>query len=184
MPISTSRTRFCKACPDDHGVKILGVDPGLGITGYAVISVPEVLREDAQIKLLEAGIIHTGRAASGIGARLRKVHDSLAELIEELAPDVLVIEKLFTHYKQPTTAILMGHVRGVVCLLSGTKKIPLVSMPSTHVKKAVTGRGHAKKEQVQRMIQHILRLKRMPEPPDVADALAIAIAYAYNRKTQ
>ena len=163
-------------------MKILGVDPGLSTTGYGVISVCDNVHDDTGFELLEAGIIRTDGARQGVAARLRKVHDSLEELIEDVSPDVLVIEKLFTHYKHPATAILMGHARGVVCLLSGTKDIPLVSMPCTHVKKAVTGRGHASKKQVQRMIQHILGLGRLPEPSDVADALAIAVAYAFNRR--
>jgi len=133
------------------------------------------------ITLIEAGIIRTN-AKAGIADRLKKVHDSLSELISELNPDVLVIEKLFAHYKHPATAILMGHVRGVVCLLSGTKDLLLVSIASTHVKKAVTGAGHASKTQVQRMIQHTLGLKTVPEPPDVADALAVALTYAFSLK--
>ena len=96
-------------------------------------------------------------------------------------PDTVVIEKLYAHYKHPATAILMGHARGVVCLLAGSKKIPLVNMASTHVKKAVTGAGHAKKMQVQRMVQHYLGLKKLPEPADVADALAVAMAYAFEK---
>ena len=71
----------------------------------------------------------------------------------------------------------MGHARGVVCLLSGIYEVPLVSIASTHVKKSVTGHGHAKKNQVQRMIQHKFSLAKLPEPPDVADALAIALTY-------
>lgn len=159
-------------------MRILGVDPGLRVTGYGVISVSSAAGSQ-ELSLIEAGIIRTN-AKAGIADRLQKVHDSLAELIGELKPDVLVIEKLFAHYKHPATAILMGHVRGVVCLLSGTKSVPLVSIASTHVKKSVTGRGHAGKLQVQRMIQHTLGLKTMPEPPDVADALAVAVSYAFS----
>ena len=137
-----------------------------------------------QIELLEAGVIRTPSPSSGIAVRLAKVYDSLLELIGELEPDVLVIEKLYAHYKHPATAILMGHVRGVVCLLGGTQKLKLASIASTHVKKAIAGKGHASKEQVQRMVQHLLGLKSLPEPPDVADALAIAMAFAFNQKTK
>ena len=80
------------------------------------------------------------------------------------------------------TTILMGHARGAVCLSAGTHRIPLASIASTHVKKTVTGHGHAGKEQIQRMVQHALGLKTAPEPPDVADALAVAIAYASQNK--
>jgi crossover junction endodeoxyribonuclease RuvC len=134
-----------------------------------------------EASLVEAGIVRT-KDKAGIAERLRKVYDSLSELIDETRPDVLVIEKLYAHYKHPATAILMGHVRGVVCLLSGTKGVPLASIPATHVKKAVTGAGHAGKSQIQGMIQHHLKLKRPPEPPDVADALAVAMAYVFSLK--
>ena len=157
-------------------MRILGIDPGLRVTGYGVISVRGPFPLDRKIGLVEAGVVRT-RANAGIAARLKQVHDALSDVISELRPDVLVIEKLYAHYKHPATAILMGHVRGVVCLLSGVHALPLASIAPTHIKKSVTGRGHAKKNQVQRMIQHELGLTHLPEPPDVADALAVALAY-------
>ena len=122
------------------------------------------------------------KTREGIAERLQKVYRALTEVVEELRPDVLVIERLYAHYKHPATAILMGHVRGVVCLVSGMKGLPLASVASTLVKKSVTGRGHAGKQQIQRMVQHVLGLKTMPSPPDVADALAVAIAYVHHLK--
>lgn len=128
-------------------------------------------------ELVEAGLIRT-RERDGIAGRLAEIYRSLSEVISELEPDVLVIERLYAHYEHPATAILMGHARGVVCLLSGIHRVPLSSIASTQVKKSVTGSGHAGKLQVQRMVQHVLRLKSLPDPPDVADALAVAITYA------
>ena len=165
-------------------MRILGVDPGLVITGYGVIAIPKNFSlGSSEIELLEAGVVRT-RPSSGIAERLAKIYGSLSEVVSEFGPDVLVIEKLYAHYKHPATAILMGHARGVVCLLSGVKRVPLVSLASTHVKKSVTGQGHAGKHQVQRMVQHYLGLKDIPEPPDVADALAIAISYACSLKKE
>ena len=164
-------------------MRILGVDPGLRVTGYGVISVRGSFVLDRKIGLVEAGVVRT-KANAGIAARLKQVHDALSDVISELRPDVLVIEKLYAHYKHPATAILMGHVRGVVCLLSGMHDLPLVSIASTHVKKAVTGQGHAGKIQVQRMVQHYLKLKSLPEPSDVADALAVAISYVFSMKQE
>ncbi len=153
------------------------MDPGLRITGYGVVSVPDKWDGDtAKARILEAGIVNA-RVNEGISERLRKIFRSLSEVIEEFKPDVMVIERLYAHYEHPATAILMGHARGVVCLLSGIYEVPLVSIASTHVKKSVTGHGHAKKNQVQRMIQHKFSLAKLPEPPDVADALAIALTY-------
>ena len=147
------------------------------ITGYGVVAVPENWRGDtAQAQILEAGIVNA-KTKEGISGRLRKIYQSLSEVIEEFKPDVLVIERLYAHYEHPATAILMGHARGVVCLVSGMYGVPLVSIASTHVKKSVTGKGHARKIQVQRMIQHEFSLAQLPEPPDVADALAVALAY-------
>lgn len=158
-------------------MKVLGVDPGLRITGYGVVETPGSWDgKPRSVKVLEAGVVDS-KGRDGISERLRKIHHSLSEVIEEFKPDVLAIEKLYAHYEHPATAILMGHARGVVCLLSGLHGVPLVSLASTHVKKAVTGRGHAKKIQVQKMVQHELGLSRLPEPPDVADALAVAMAY-------
>lgn len=164
-------------------MKILGVDPGLRITGYGVIDLDLSGRagDQSRIRLIEAGVIRTATGTS-ISQRLEKIFCSLSAVIEELKPEVLAMEKLYAHYAHPATAILMGHARGVVCLLSGIYDISLVSIASTHVKKAVTGRGHAGKLQVQRMIQHELGLKSLPEPPDVADALAIALAYVSSLK--
>ena len=165
-------------------MRILGVDPGLLITGYAVIEVPDGKFRDGEIELIEAGVVRNRGPREGIAGRLKKIYDSLSELISDTKPDAIVIEKLYAHYKHPATAILMGHARGAVCLLSGTHRLPLHSMASTHVKKAVTGSGHASKEQIQRMIQNLLCLKNVPQPPDAADAIAIAMAFAFNRKTK
>lgn len=158
-------------------MRILGVDPGLRITGYGVIELNNRDAILAKAGFVEAGVIKTD-AKAGIAKRLFQIYEGLGEVIEELKPDVIAIEKLYAHYKHPATAILMGHARGVVCLASGAYGVPLHSIASTHVKKSITGRGHAGKNQVQRMIQNYFSLTKAPEPPDVADALAVAISYA------
>ena len=152
-------------------MRILGIDPGLGTTGYGII-------EDRTFKLIEAGTIKT-QANTPIQSRLKKIFDSLTEIIKEYEPDVLVLEKIYSHYKHPTTAILMGHARAAACLVSGIYDIRLVNYPPTKIKKTITGNGHASKQQVQRMVQSILKLKDPPEPVDVSDALAMAISYCY-----
>lgn len=158
-------------------MKILGIDPGLGTTGYGII-------EDRTFAVIEAGVIRT-KAGLPIQSRLKKISESLDELIKEYRPSVLVLEKIYSHYKHPTTAILMGHARGAVCLACGLHDVKLVNYPSTRIKKAVTGNGHASKTQVQRMVQSLLKLKEPPEPVDVSDALAMALSYCFieqNRK--
>lgn len=156
-------------------MRILGIDPGLGTTGYGII-------EGRNLKLIEAGVIRT-EANTPIQSRLKKIFDGTCEIIEEHKPSVLVLEKIYSHYKHPTTAILMGHARAVICLASGIHGVNLRNYPSTKIKKTITGNGHASKQQVQRMVQNILKLKNTPEPVDVSDALAMAISYCYlNRK--
>ncbi len=157
-------------------MKILGVDPGLRITGYGVIE--EV---GGRLALLEAGVITTVSTA-GIGERLKSIYEGLTELIRDRKPEVLALEKMYSDYRHPTTAILMGHARGVICLAAGMSGIPLINIPSTRVKKSVISHGHASKEQIGRAVQGILQLKRPPQPYDVTDALAVAISYAFTRR--
>ena len=152
-------------------MKILGIDPGLRVTGYGVIT-----SEKFAFGLLEAGVIRTG-AKDGIAQRLATIHRGVASLLRDLKPDVIVLEKLFAHYKHPATSILMGHARGVICLASHEYDVPLVSFASTRVKKAVSSHGHATKQQVQRAVQGFLGLKAAPSPVDVSDALAVALTY-------
>jgi len=152
-------------------MRILGIDPGLGVTGYGII-------EDKPFKLIEAGVIRT-RPNTPIQTRIEKIFDEISSIIEEYRPNVLVLEKIYSHYKHPTTAILMGHARAMACLVCGKFDIKLVNYPSTRIKKAVTGNGHASKHQVQRMVQGLLNLKTPPEPVDISDALAIALSYCF-----
>jgi crossover junction endodeoxyribonuclease RuvC len=152
-------------------MRILGIDPGLGTTGYGII-------EDRTFKVIEAGVIRTPSKAP-IQERIKKIFDEISDIIEEHKPSVLVLEKIFSHYKHPTTAILMGHARAMACLVCGKFSVKLVNYPSTRIKKAVTGNGHASKTQVQRMVQNILKLTKAPEPADVSDALAMAISYCF-----
>src|SRR3989338_2626492 len=111
-------------------MRILGIDPGLGITGYGIID-----SKNGNVKLVEAGAIRSSNKG-GIAARLSNIYTELAELIQEHKPEAIILEKLYSHYKHPTTAILMGHARGVICLIAGEKNLKLVSHSATHVKKA------------------------------------------------
>ena len=155
-------------------MRILGVDPGLQRTGYGVI---EASGPD-RIKIVEAGVIYTG-AGDGISKRVLDIYDNLTDVIKETKPEVLVLEKLYSHYKHPATSILMGHARGVVCLACGRNNVKLVNYAATRIKKAVTGNGRAGKHQVQGMVKSLLDLKTAPNPVDISDALAMAISYVF-----
>ena len=159
--------------------RVLGIDPGLHITGYGLVEVDPNGGAAALLepRLIEAGIVKlTPKLA--LEKRLGQLHDDLVSLIEECKPDVMAVEKLFAAYNHPRTAILMAHARGVILLCAQRAGIGVVSLPATEVKKAVTGYGHASKEQVQRAVMTQCRLAQMPNPPDVADAIAIALTQA------
>ena len=115
----------------------------------------------------------------GISERVTDIFRNLSDVISELKPEVLVLEKLYSNYKHPVTALLMGHARGIVCLACGLNGVRLVNYPSTRIKKAVTGNGRASKQQVQRTVKALLKLKKLPEPVDISDALAMAVSYVY-----
>jgi crossover junction endodeoxyribonuclease RuvC len=151
---------------------ILGIDPALKISGYGAIQ----LRKGA-ISLLEAGIIRTS-AKEGLPQRLQKIYQAISSLIADTKPDVVVLEKLFAHYRHPTTSYLLGQARGVIILAASAKKLPLVEYAATRVKKAIVGRGLASKLQVQRMVLNTLGLDSVPKYTDVTDALALAIAHS------
>ena len=155
-------------------MRILGVDPGLGITGYGVIEA-----EKGKFKLLEAGIIKSS-PKQPLAQRLSAIYKGICDIIREYKPAVLILEKLYSHYRHQMTAVAMGHARGVIALCAGEfSHICLVNYPAKRIKKAVTGNGNASKRQVGRTVQSLLNLKELPSPDDVSDALALAIAHAY-----
>jgi len=148
---------------------ICGIDPGLRRTGYAVIdpcgAMPDV--RDAGVCRLDEN--------TAIALRLAVLFEDMTAVLEEHGPDVVAVESLYSHYKHPRTAILMGHARGVIFLAASRLGIEVRSFPATRIKRYLTGNGRASKAQVQRAVQTALELSTIPEPPDVADALAIAL---------
>lgn len=153
--------------------RILGIDPGLHITGYGVLEATE-----GRPRLCEAGVVR-GPARGPLAMRLREIYDGVAEVIAATRPSVMAIEELYSHYQRPRTAILMGHARGVICLAAAQAGIPVVHYASTQVKRILTGAGRAPKGQMQRAIRYELGLAQLPDPPDVADALALALCHYY-----
>ncbi len=162
--------------PQLSGHRILGLDPGLQVTGYAVLE-----PRNASPRVCEAGVIRSaeGREATDMAQRLHALYNGIVEVLEQFQPAVVVVEQLFAHYEHPRTAILMAHARGVLFLAAGQRGLPVVSYNATRIKKTITGNGRASKEQVQRTIQRELGLAKLPEPPDVADALAAALCHYY-----
>ncbi len=162
------------ALPDK--VVVLGIDPGLQLTGYALVCV-EPRRPNLEPALIEAGVIRL-KVRLSIDVRLEQLHHELSEIVGQYHPQVMAVEKLYAHYRHPTTAIAMGHARGVILLCARQHDMTVVDLPSTEVKKAITGYGHASKLQMQRAIQSCCSLAELPSPPDVADAIAVALCQA------
>ena len=152
---------------------ILGIDPALTVTGYGVIEF-----NGGNLSLIEAGIITT-KANEPITGRLDKIYRSINKLIIDTKPDVLVLEKIYSHYRHPTTSYILGQARGVICLSCAANKVPLIEYGATRVKKAIVGRGLASKYQVQRTVASMLGLEKLPKYTDVTDALALAITHSH-----
>ena len=162
-------------------MRVLGIDPGLRITGYACLEgrgeLPRIV--DAGVFRLEAAA--KGAGAESISARLVELDKDFRELLDRTKPGCVAVESLFAHYKHPATAIVMGHARGVLLLAIRQAGIPLMEFKPNEVKKSLTGRGLAKKDQMQRTVQAVFALPELPTPPDLADALAIALC-AWRRR--
>jgi crossover junction endodeoxyribonuclease RuvC len=158
-------------------LRILGIDPGLQVTGYGVIETgPQrpVVRE--------AGIVRGAereRQKPDMSLRLSNLYNGIDDVIEQFRPAAVAVEQLYAHYEHPRTAILMGHARGVLLLAAGRRGIPVTSYNATRIKKTITGHGRASKAQMQHAMLRELGLPTLPEPPDVADALAVALCHYY-----
>ena len=184
MPLQdiANRPAGCSTAPDAAAGAvrrrpILGIDPGLQRTGYAFLC----QRITGDVRLIEAGIVRLNPKQT-LELRLVELERSLDELIRAHQPIVLACEQLYSHYKHPRTAILMGHARGVILALAARHGLAVLPMASTNVKKLLTGNGHAGKVQMQRAVAAALQLLKLPEPHDVADAIAIALCGIYQKR--
>lgn len=154
--------------------RILGVDPGLNVTGYGIIEFESPQPGVGRGRIVEAGVIRS-KPANRIEQRITEIHAGIADVIEQFNPDFMALEQLFSHYDRPRTAILMGHARGAICLAAGQAGLEVAHYEPTRVKKVMTGNGRAPKHQIQLAVKIQLGLPEIPAPADVADALAIAL---------
>ena len=150
-------------------MKILGIDPGLGRTGYALLE-----QNDNNITLKEVGCITT-RIGEVEYKRLLEIKVDLDGLITKLKPDAVCVESLF-FAANAKTAMSVGQARGVILVTIAGHKLKIIEVTPLQVKIAATGYGKADKAQVHRMMQTVLKLKKIPKPDDAADAVAIAWA--------
>ena len=153
-------------------MRILGIDPGIGILGFGVIE----LDDKGKAKLVDAGVIRTASKQPD-SDRLLTIYDELHEIITELKPDVMSVEKLF-FAQNVTTAMSVSQARGVILLCGKQHGLELFEYTPLQIKQALTGYGRADKKQMQEMVRVILGLKAVPKPDDCADALAAAICHS------
>jgi crossover junction endodeoxyribonuclease RuvC len=157
-------------------MRILGIDPGTGILGFGVIEVDT----KGRLALVDGGVIRTpvNQADSD---RLETIYNELHQLITELKPTVMAVEKLFFS-QNVTTAMSVSQARGVVLLCGKQHKLELYEYTPQQIKQAMTGYGRADKKQIQEMVRVVLGLKTVPKPDDCADALAAAICHSMTAK--
>jgi crossover junction endodeoxyribonuclease RuvC len=150
-------------------MRILGIDPGLQLTGYGVVDF-----DPAHPRLVDGGVIRLDTERP-VADRLVELERELQSLVVEHRPQIVAVEQLYAHYAHPRTAIVMGHARGVILLVARRAGLRVEELSANRVKQSLTGHGHAGKGQMQRAIQATWKLAEPPDPPDVADALAVAL---------
>jgi crossover junction endodeoxyribonuclease RuvC len=151
-------------------VRILGIDPGLRVTGFGVLD-----RDGQQLSYVASGCIRTPDGE--LPERLKAILNSMGEVITRHQPHHVAVEKVFVNIN-PQSTLLLGQARGAAICAAVLADLPVAEYTALQVKQAVVGNGHADKEQVQQMVQRLLKLSGTPSP-DAADALACAICHAH-----
>lgn len=151
---------------------IVGIDPGLTATGYAFIDY-----DGANLNVLDSGDIKTSAKAE-LSSRLGFIYDCLSELCHKHRPEIMVIEKIYTHPKYPQTAVVLAHARAMAFLVAEQVKAKTIEMAATSIKKSTTSTGRASKSQMIKMASHLAGGHEL-KSEHAADALSMAIAYAY-----
>lgn len=171
MPMATGNT-----ISGEHSAVYLGIDPGLNRTGYALVR-----RTSTRPLLIEGGVIKSSRSAS-LAERVHEIGQGIREVILEHHPDSMAIEQIFSSRSFPQTAVLMAHARGAALFAAADSALTIMQYAPRQIKKLLTGSGTASKEQVQFAIQRELRLPKILEPNDVADACAVALCHYYSAR--
>lgn len=156
-------------------MRILGIDPGIGRTGWGVVR-----NEKAELRVEKYGCIETAKELQ-IEKRLQQVYREISNIIKAEKPEVMAIEELFFN-TNAKTALVVGQARGVVLLAAASNNLPVAVYTPLQVKITITGYGRAEKNQVGQMVKVLLKLPAIPKPDDTADALAIALTHAFTRK--
>jgi len=152
---------------------IMGIDPGFAITGYGIVKY-----EGNRFQVIDYGVIRTDSSME-LSRRLLLLNDRLIQLIDGCRPDAISVEELFFN-RNIKTALAVGHGRGVALLAAAKSGVDVFEYTPLQVKQAVVGYGRAEKQQMQQMVKIILKLREIPKPDDVADALAVAICHGHS----
>lgn len=152
-------------------MRILGLDPGLATTGYAILDI-----EKGKKKLLTCGVIRTPAGLS-LGARLKEIHEDFTSLLAKFKPEICSIEQIFFS-KNVTTGIAVSHARGILILSLEEAGVPVKEFSPSQMKSALTGDGRADKKNIQKMVMLELGLAAPPQPDDAADAVSLALSLA------
>ncbi len=156
-------------------MRILGVDPGSGSTGYGIIET-----DGSQHKAILFGAIKTN-THQPFQERLLKIHTDLSNILMRESADIMAIEEVF-HATNVQSALRLGHARGVALLVAAQQKLAVYEYSPLEIKSAVVGYGRAEKTQIQAMVRLLLDLPEIPSPDHAADALAVAICHAHRMK--
>jgi crossover junction endodeoxyribonuclease RuvC len=155
-------------------IRILGIDPGSRITGFGIIEL-----EGRKLSYVQSGCIRAGDG--DFAGRLKTIYDGLCEIVEIYTPDQVAIEQVFMH-RNPDSALKLGQARGAAICAVMSKGLTISEYTPAEIKKATVGKGNAAKEQVQHMVQILLKLPGMPQA-DAADALAVALCHNNTSQT-
>ncbi len=151
-------------------MKVLGIEPGSAVTGYAVVD-----GQGTHCRLLECGVIRSPRDGD-LAVRLLHIYSDLKLVIERLQPHCLAVEGVF-YRENPRTAVVLAHARGVALLAGAEQGLPVAEYSPAEIKKAVVGTGRATKAQVGYMVQKLLHLAEPPRPADASDGCAVALCH-------
>ena len=150
---------------------IIGVDPGAGTTGYGVVA----RKGGGAVSLVECGVIRTD-PAHPLAARLREIFEGIGEVLVRHPPSAVAVEGVF-YGRNVRSTVVLGHARAAVLLAASVRDLPVSEYSPAEVKNAIAGTGRATKDQIQYMLQQMLRLREPPRPSDAADAVAVALCH-------
>jgi len=158
-------------------MKILGIDPGLAVTGFGIVGY-----DQNRFSVIQYGVVRT-QAGTSLPERLEKINQGLTRIIQQYQPEAVAVEELFFN-TNAKSAFLVGQARGVAVLTAAQASLPVYEYTPLQVKQGIAGYGRADKHQVQQMIKNLLNLREIPRPVDAADALAVAVCHAHTGSFQ